>query len=136
MHTSLSNFVQLQGRRFYIVGIIFTKLCRFLLPVLQLRTVLKEPTAGEMEDALVSLSRNLPEAFEETIARIQRLPESRRRLGINTLMWICHAKRTLTVFELSEALSVRHGQTKSEPKALPFTKYDNRMLSGPGDSRL
>jgi hypothetical protein len=85
----------------------------------QLRTVLKEPTAGEMEDALVSLSRNLPEAFEETIARIQRLPESRRRLGINTLMWICHAKRTLTVFELSEALSVRHGQTSLSQKHCP-----------------
>jgi hypothetical protein len=94
-------------------------LCRFLLPVLQLRTVLKEPTGGEMEDALVSLSRNLPEAFEETIARIQRLPESRRRLGINTLMWICHAKRTLTVFELSEALSVRHGQTSLSQKHCP-----------------
>jgi hypothetical protein len=119
MPTSLSNLVGLEGRNFTYFGIIFTKLCRFLLPVLQLRTVLKEPTAGEMEDALISLSRNLPEAFEETIARIQRLPDSRRRLGINTLMWICHAKRTLTVFELSEALSVRLGQTNMSQKYCP-----------------
>jgi hypothetical protein len=134
MPTSLSNLVGLQGRNFTYFGIIFTKLCRFLLLVLQLRTLLKEPTAGEIEDALISLSRNLPEAIEETIARIQRLPDSRRRLGINTLMWICHAKRTLTVFELSEALSVKAWPNKYEPKVLPFTKYDNRMLSGPGDS--
>jgi hypothetical protein len=72
-----------------------------------------------MEDSLVSLSRNLPEAFEETIARIQRLPESRRRLGISSLMWICHAKRALTVTELSEALSIRVGQTNMSPKHCP-----------------
>jgi hypothetical protein len=34
-------------------------------------------------------------------------------------MWICHAKRTLTVFELSEALSVRHGQTNLSQKHCP-----------------
>lgn len=96
--------------------------CRFLLPILQLRTILKEPTAGEMEDALSSLSRNLPEAFEETIARIQRLPESRRRLGISILMWICHAKRALTVSELSSALSVKPGQTAMSPKHCPSPK--------------
>jgi len=33
--------------------------------------LLKEPTAGKIEDALTSFSRNLPEAFGETIARTQ-----------------------------------------------------------------
>ena len=101
---------------------IYAKSRRFLLPILQLRTVLKEPTAGEMEDTLASLSRNLPDAFEETYARIQRLPESRRRLGTNTLMWISHAKRALTIYELSEALSVRLGQVNMSPKHCPSPK--------------
>lgn len=72
-----------------------------------------------MEDALASMSRSLPEAFEETIGRIQRLPESRRRLGMNALMWICHARRPLTVWELSNALSVKLGQTELSPKHCP-----------------
>jgi ankyrin repeat protein len=75
-----------------------------------------------MEDALDSLSRNLPEAFEETIARIQRLPESQRRLGIHTLMWICHAKCAMTVSELSDALSVKLGQAAMSPKHRPSPK--------------
>jgi hypothetical protein len=72
-----------------------------------------------MEDALVNLSRNLPEAFEETVTRIQRLPESWRRLATNTLMWICHTKRPLTIPELVEALSVRLGQADISPKHCP-----------------
>lgn len=106
----------------YPVYLVHADECRFLLPILQLRTVLKEPTAGEMEDALASLSRNLPEAFEETTTRIQRLPESRRRLGISILMWICHAKRALTVSELSDALSVKLGQAAMSPKHRPSPK--------------
>ncbi|KAF3483408.1 uncharacterized protein GIQ15_02732 [Arthroderma uncinatum] len=82
----------------------------FLLPVLQIRTILAQPTAGDIEDALSSLSQTLPGAFEETIARIKRLPESQKRLGMSILMWICHARREITVPELSNALSVRVGQ--------------------------
>ena len=81
--------------------------------------MLKEPTAGAMEDALASLSPSLDSAFEKTILRIQRLPESRRQLGINILMWISHAKRPLDVSELSDALSVKSGQTTSSPKHRP-----------------
>jgi hypothetical protein len=81
--------------------------------------VLKEPTAGAMEDALASLSPSLDSAFEKTILRIQRLPESRRQLGINILMWISHAKRPLDVSELSDALSIKSGQTASSLKHRP-----------------
>jgi ankyrin repeat protein len=72
-----------------------------------------------MEDALSSLSPNLDSAFEKTIQRIQRLPESRKRLGIEILMWISHAKRPLDVEELSDVLSVKPGQTKLNPKYRP-----------------
>lgn len=87
-----------------------------------MRTVLKEPTAGDMEDALASLSRDLSEAFEETITRIQRLPENRRRLGMRTLLWISHAKRPLAAPELSDILSVQLGQTVMRPKYRPAPK--------------
>jgi hypothetical protein len=72
-----------------------------------------------MEDALASLSPSLDSAFERTILRIQRLPESRRLLGISILMWICHANRPLKVSKLSDALSVKPDQTVSSPKYRP-----------------
>jgi len=97
----------------------FSNNSRFLLAILHFRSVLKEPTAGAMEDALASLSPSLDSAFEKTILRIQRLPESRKQLGINILMWISHAKRPLNVSELSDALSVKSGQTASSPKHRP-----------------
>lgn len=81
--------------------------------------MLKEPTAGEMEDALQNLSTSLSEAFAQTVARINRLPENRKRLGTNALIWICHSRRPLTVSELSEALSVRPDQSERSPKHCP-----------------
>ena len=72
-----------------------------------------------MEDALASLSPSLDSAFEKTIQRIQRLPDSRKRLGIDILMWISHAKRPLDVAELSDALSVKPGQTTINPNYRP-----------------
>ncbi|KFY68452.1 hypothetical protein V496_01074 [Pseudogymnoascus sp. VKM F-4515 (FW-2607)] len=84
----------------------------FLLPILQLRTILDEPTVGDMEDSLSSISHNLSGAFEETISRIQGLPERRKLLGMRTLMWICHAKCPIKVTDVSAAVSVKLNQTE------------------------
>ncbi|OBT73030.1 hypothetical protein VF21_07727 [Pseudogymnoascus sp. 05NY08] len=94
----------------------------FLLPILQLRTILNEPTAGDMEDSLTSLSHNLSGAFEETITRIQNLPERRKLLGMRTLMWICHAKCPIKVTDLSDAASVKLNQTTGSTKHCPSAK--------------
>ncbi|RHZ74268.1 hypothetical protein CDV55_108638 [Aspergillus turcosus] len=91
----------------------------FLLPIIHLRTLLSQPTAGDMEHKLASMPIDLFVAFEETINRIQRLPEARARLAMNTLMWICHAKRTLTVLEIRDALAVKLGQTSRCPQYCP-----------------
>ena len=83
---------------------------------------MSEPTAGEMEEALEVMPRNLQEAFKETLVRIQRQPGGRKRLGMSTLMWISHAKRPLTVNELSEALAIRSGQSALNTKNRPSQK--------------
>ena len=75
-----------------------------------------------MEDALVALPTSLHEAFSETISRIQRQPEGRRRLAMNTLLWISHARRPLEVDELSEALAIRSGQSSLNPRYRPTQK--------------
>jgi hypothetical protein len=65
-----------------------------------------------MEDSLHNLSHSLSEAFGETISRIQGLPASRSRIGMETLMYLAYAVRPLTVHELSELLAVHSGNNR------------------------
>lgn len=90
--------------------------------MLQIQAILNEPTAGEMEEALEKLPHGLNGAFEETLQRIQRQPEGRKRLGMNTLMWVSHVKRPLHVEELSDALAVKMGEASLNPKYRPSQK--------------
>ncbi|KAL9040677.1 MAG: hypothetical protein Q9214_004389, partial [Letrouitia sp. 1 TL-2023] len=94
----------------------------FLLAVLQIKNILDEPTIGEMEEALQLMPCGLDDAFEETLCRIQNQPDGRKRLGMNTLMWISHARRPLLVKELSEALAIRTGMTSQNPRYRPLQK--------------
>ncbi|KAH9892086.1 hypothetical protein F4778DRAFT_323682 [Xylariomycetidae sp. FL2044] len=93
----------------------------FLLPVLQLRTILKEPTLGDMEYSLKRISHDLISALEETAERIRSLPRSRRELGMCALMWICHAKRPLEVSELADVLAIRPHLNRANENYRPFT---------------
>lgn len=43
----------------------------FLLAALQIQTMVNEPTAGEMEDALEALPHTLQDAFVETLAKFR-----------------------------------------------------------------
>ncbi|KAJ5613105.1 ankyrin [Penicillium lagena] len=94
----------------------------FLLTVLRVRTILKEPTLGEMEDRVADLSHSLNDAFADTISRIQKLSESRSRLGMGALMWLSQTARALTESELSDALAIRSAQNAVNVKYRPATK--------------
>lgn len=87
--------------------------------MLQLRSILNEPTPGEMEDALEDLSENLTEAFGDNISRIKSLPKSRAQLGMDVLMWLCHAKRVMSTAELSDALAFRRSRGSNLEKYRP-----------------
>ena len=92
---------------------------RFLLPALQIQSIVNEPTTGEMEDAIEAMPHDLHQAFYQTLARIQRQPDGRKRLGMKTLLWISHARGSLTVAELSEALAVQPGNASLNPRRRP-----------------
>lgn len=92
---------------------------RFLLPALQIQSIVNEPTTGEMEDAIEAMPHDLHQAFYQTLARIQRQPDGRKRLGMNVLLWTSHAQGSLTVAELSEALAVKPGNTSLNPRRRP-----------------
>ena len=92
---------------------------RFLLPALQIESIVSEPTTGDMEDAIEHKPHDLHQAFYQTLARIQRQPEGRKRLGMNVLLWLSHAQVSLNVAELSEAMAVKAGDTSLNPRRRP-----------------
>lgn len=83
------------------------------MPILQIQYILSQLTKSEVRRALSDLSPTLPEVFQSTIDRIKALPAdprhamNRQNLAKNTLMWISHAKRVLTVAELQHVLAIR-----------------------------
>ena len=93
---------------------------RFLLPALQIQSIISEPTTGDMEDAIEAMPSDLHQAFYQTLSRIQRQPDGQRRLGLNVLLWVSHAQGLLTVAELSEALAVKVGDTSLNPRRRPL----------------
>lgn len=68
------------------------------------------------------MPRGLDEVLQQTLSRIQRQSDGRKRLGIDTLMWIVLAERPLTVTELSEALAIKIGTTSLNHKYQPSQK--------------
>ncbi len=72
-----------------------------------------------MEDSLDNLSHNLTGAFEETIRRIQYMPPSRSRMGMEILMYLTHSARTIAVQELRDLLSAHPGATRLNVKYRP-----------------
>lgn len=79
----------------------------FLLPALQIRTILDQITKADVKRTLLHLSSNLTEAFQSTVQRISNLSHTRRELAFRTLMWISHARRPLNVPELQHAMALR-----------------------------
>ncbi len=90
--------------------------------MLQVQAVLNEPTVGDMKEALGKIPNGLNDALGSTLSRIRDQPDGRRRMGLNILMWISHAKRPLLVNELSEALAIRSGDS--------FLNRDNQPRPG------
>ena len=72
-----------------------------------------------MEDAIEAMPHDLHQAFYQTLARVQRQPDGRKRLGMKVLQWISHAQSSLTVEELSEALAVKPGNPSLNPRRRP-----------------
>ena len=75
-----------------------------------------------MEEALEKMPDGLSDAFGQTLSRLNRQSDGRKRLGINTLMWIFFARRPLLVTELSEALAIRPRDSSLNAKYRPSQK--------------
>lgn len=83
----------------------------FLLPALNVRSILEQPTKGDVRDLLKNLSTDLTIMFNSTIERIQKLPERSKSIAFKTLMWVSHVARPLGMEELQHALAIRPEDT-------------------------
>ncbi|KAK2805130.1 hypothetical protein FQN50_006375 [Emmonsiellopsis sp. PD_5] len=91
----------------------------FLLPALQIRTILDKTTIYDRELCLENLPSNVGDAFQMTIERIEHQSESQYELAAKILTWIHLAERVLTVAELTCALAVRDGHSSLNARAMP-----------------
>lgn len=79
---------------------------RFLLPALQIQTVLDQTTISKRRKALHTMPTELKTAFASTIGRINSQKQERAIQAMEVLKWMFLAQRQLTIAELRHALSV------------------------------
>lgn len=60
-------------------------------------------------NCLNDISNNLPQYFDQAMAKIERLEELRKKLARNALKWVSKAIRPLLIDELVVALLVTEG---------------------------
>ncbi|KAI5807806.1 hypothetical protein BZA77DRAFT_391973 [Pyronema omphalodes] len=92
----------------------------FLLPALQIQTVLGQTTISKRRKALYTMPVKLETAFKSTISRIQNQDSERSRQAMDVLKWTFLAQRPLSVEELRHALSVDLDLSKMRPGYLPI----------------
>jgi ankyrin repeat protein len=93
------------------VGAAMSNILRFLLPALQIQTVLEKLTPAAIREALRVLSKDLNTEFEAALGRIQAQSEERRSLAMTVLLWISTIQGVITVSALRHAISVKLGET-------------------------
>ncbi|KAI5785392.1 hypothetical protein FPQ18DRAFT_87085 [Pyronema domesticum] len=98
----------------------------FLLPALQIQTVLDQTTISKRRKALSTMPIKLETAFESTISRIKNQKSERSTQAMDVLKWTFLAKRPLTIIELRHALSVTIDPGKVQSGKLPLA-YDETL---------
>ena len=70
-------------------------------------------------DALEKLPREVDDTYEEAMKRIQGQNQDDVELADKVLLWICFARRPLSIVELQHALAVDKDSKRTEWDALP-----------------
>ncbi|KAI5792255.1 hypothetical protein FPQ18DRAFT_305547 [Pyronema domesticum] len=99
----------------------------FLLPALQIQTVLDQTIIRKRRDAFSNMPITLETAFVDTISRMKNQKSAgKSKQAIDVLKWTFLAKRPLTVIELRHALSIAIDPSKMQPRKLPLA-YDETL---------
>lgn len=97
---------------------------RFLLPALQIQSVLEQTSIADRKAALDKMPEKLDAAFRVTIDRIERQTPARSKLGMRVLKWTFLALRQLKTIELRHAFATIDCTSDTlDLDALPFEKF-------------
>lgn len=93
---------------------------RFLLLRLHMDSLASHETMKEVRKQLHSLPEELDLTYEDAVNRILAQKQSLQNLAIQSLSWISHAVRPLTLAELSHAISIQVGETDFDVDNIPI----------------
>ncbi|KAI1057209.1 hypothetical protein LB507_001457 [Fusarium sp. FIESC RH6] len=105
----------------------------FLLARLHTRTLLSQPTKGDLLDHLRTLNkreRGLDEQYDEAMRRIQDQEPERKALAMKILTWIVHAEKPLTMQMLKHALAVREDCDELDKNYIPRSETILSLCAG------
>ncbi|KAE8147319.1 hypothetical protein BDV25DRAFT_169222 [Aspergillus avenaceus] len=91
----------------------------FLLPVLQVRSVLQATTLRRRERALEALPSSIGDAFASTMVRIEQQPDAQSEKAQRIISWVHLAERPITVDELLCSFAVEDGDKTFNPRGIP-----------------
>jgi hypothetical protein len=77
----------------------------------QLNYVLDKYEPRKVIAALATLPQNLPAAYNDVLARIERRGADRKAVAMKIFSWVFHAREPLRIEELQEAIVVEDGDT-------------------------
>ncbi|KAF8244829.1 ankyrin, partial [Wilcoxina mikolae CBS 423.85] len=97
-------------------------IAKFLLPALQIKTVLEQPTKYSRRAALRRIPKDLHDAFREALQRIERQPEGKSERGMKALMLIHLARVPLSIKALQHALAVKPGDVELDEDDIVSSK--------------
>ncbi|KAI9771567.1 MAG: hypothetical protein M1839_002760 [Geoglossum umbratile] len=98
----------------------------FLLPALQVGNILSQTNENEVRRALRGLPSGLVQNLDLAIERIKNQDsqsQTRASLAMQTLTWLSHVQRTLTISELQHALATMPGVDRFDPKNLTDSTF-------------
>ena len=96
---------------------------RFLLPALQIQTILEKTTRSKMRQTIDQMSEGLDDTFQEMLNRVKSQGGDRATLSFQALMWISNANRKLKVEELRQALAIKPGDESLDEDDLPIAEH-------------
>lgn len=87
----------------------------FLMAKLQMESIAQAVSTRRLTELLHQLPPNLEGVYSESMRRIEEKVPGERDIARETLFWVSHSRRPLTVAEIQCALSLEPGDTLLDP---------------------
>ncbi|KAI5814530.1 hypothetical protein BZA77DRAFT_345631 [Pyronema omphalodes] len=100
----------------------------FLLPALQIETVLEQTSISKRRKALESMPKKLEDAFQVTFDRIKTQAPAKASQGMEVLKWTYLAKRPLSVMEMRHALATVEAAPGTECLDLDDLPFEKSLI--------